>query len=526
MDFAPCPKCGAFNAPDAAACVECRSPLDAEPDATTPLLTLKPEPVAPEEPVEPAPPEPTAPAPPAAQVARPPRPTASTPQVMRPPRPAPPPPPRSPRLPLGRAIALAAALVAIAVGVKLFVFPSTKQLVAGDFRAYAPAWSPTGKHIAFLIEDKVGAHLAVFDFAKGDHVMVGDVPAPDPDGFSWSPDGKRLAYVGPGGENEWMGAIRVFDVASGQSRALAPGSAPRWRADGSLLAVCGPEMVASFDSDSEDEYNRAPAYDMQNRFCRIDAASGTITRTALAADHGMALSPMLDRVVFERYTEVAMAGEVAAAAGGDAEFQAMADTIVAGKAQNVVEGNRDLNRALEARQKKEKRRSARGVSRVPDVELFAADLDRGEPVRLSAPGEAAFPSWTPAGDRILYAANGASGIEFWTMREDGGDRQPLLEGVKVADPSSVTLSPDGKSVFFVAPVEGDPGLAKLMTGEEPADLHVAPVGGGAARRLSNKHTFKHRFAVSPDGKRIAYEVLQDVKMLSGEAKSEIWLMNR
>ena len=112
------------------------------------------------------------------------------------------------------------------------------------------------------------------------------------------------------------------------------------------------------------------------------------------------------------------------------------------------------------------------------------------------------------------------------MREDGGDRRSVLKGVNVADPSSVRLSPDGKYVFFVAPVEGDPAVAKLMTGEEPADLHEAPVGGGEARRLSNKHSFKHRFAVSPDGKRIAYEVLQDVKMLSGEGKSEIWLMNR
>lgn len=395
--------------------------------------------------------------------------------------------------------------------------------MAGDFRAYAPVWSPTGKHLAFLIEDKVGAHLAVFDFAKGDHVVVGDVAMADADGFSWAPDGKRLAYAAPGGEDSYGSSIRVLDLASGQSKALAAGSSPRWRADGSLVAVCGPEAPAAFDSDSEDAYD-PPTYDMQPRFCRIDAVSGAITRTALAADYGMSLSPLVDRVVFERYTETAMEDAVAAAGAGDAEFQAMADAAVAGKAENVIQGSRDLDRVLEARQKKEKRKAARGATGIPDVEVFAADLDRGEPVRLMAAGEAAFPSWTPAGDRILYAANGASGIEFWTIREDGGDRQPLLKGVRVTDPASLRVSPDGKQVYFVAPVEGDPGLAKLMTGEEPGDLHVAPAGGGAARRLSNKHTFKHRYAISPDGKRIAYEVLQDVKMLSGEAKSEIWLM--
>jgi Tol biopolymer transport system component len=161
-----------------------------------------------------------------------------------------------------------------------------------------------------------------------------------------------------------------------------------------------------------------------------------------------------------------------------------------------------------------------------DVEVFAADVDRGQPVRLAAGGEAAYPSWTAAGDRILFAVNGPSGIEYWTMRDDGGDRQVVLRNVKVYDPSSVRLSPDGRHVFFVAPVEGDAGVARLMTGEEPADLHVAPVGGGAPRRLSNKHSFKHRYAVSPDGKRIAYEVLEDVKMIGGAGKSEIWVMSR
>jgi dipeptidyl aminopeptidase/acylaminoacyl peptidase len=158
------------------------------------------------------------------------------------------------------------------------------------------------------------------------------------------------------------------------------------------------------------------------------------------------------------------------------------------------------------------------------VEVFAADVDGGQPVRLAAAGEAAYPSWTAAGDRILFAANGPSGIEYWTMRDDGGDRQMVLRNVKVYDPASVRLSPDGAHVFFVAPVEGD-GVARVMTGEEPADLHVAPVGG-TPRRLSNKHLFKHRYAVSPDGKRVAYEVLEDVKMIGGAGKSEIWVMSR
>jgi hypothetical protein len=63
------------------------------------------------------------------------------------------------------------------------------------------------------------------------------------------------------------------------------------------------------------------------------------------------------------------------------------------------------------------------------------------------------------------------------------------------------------------------GMAKLMTGEEAADLHVLRVGEEAPRRLKNRHTFKQRFALSPDGRRIVYEA-NDRKT----RQSELWLM--
>ena len=606
MDFAPCPKCGAMNAPEASTCAECKSPLDAEPEA--PPLALKQE--APEpEPAQFEPPEAPAPPPfdaapetlakidrleadiaqrpqaralyvqltqvyldanrpdlavavlerglaadpanvtfrhkiaqltgrPEAKVAiagvtpapavtaAPPRgqPTVRVAPVHRPTYT----PPRAPvrgGMPRGRMIAIAAAVVAVAVGVKLVVFPSTRRLVTGSFRATSPVWSPNGKHLAFLMSDDRGSKLGVYDFASGAHRVVGEATGGDDTAFSWSPDGRRLAYVAPGSEGAWGGAIHVHDVASGQSKRLAAGSSPRWRAGGALLAVCDPEPPSGGSGYGDEGM---PAYDFERRFCRIDPDTGAVTRAALAADHAMAVSPLLDRVVFERFTDVdATVAAAAAGRGGDGEFQDMADAVVAGKAENVAQGARDLNRELEARKYMEKRNAAKGVDRLPfAAEVFAADVDRGEPVLLAAAGEAAYARWTDAGDRILFATNGAAGVEFWTMREDGTDRQPVLRKVKVYDPASVRLSPDGKEVFFVAPVEADAGMARTMTGEEPADLHVAAVGAGSARRLSNKHSFKHRYAVSPDGKRIAYEVLEDVKMVGGAGRSEIWVMSR
>jgi hypothetical protein len=63
------------------------------------------------------------------------------------------------------------------------------------------------------------------------------------------------------------------------------------------------------------------------------------------------------------------------------------------------------------------------------------------------------------------------------------------------------------------------GLAQVMTGEEPADLHLVRPGDSAPRRLRNRHTFKQRFALSADGRRLVYEA-NDRKT----GASELWLM--
>ena len=70
-------------------------------------------------------------------------------------------------------------------------------------------------------------------------------------------------------------------------------------------------------------------------------------------------------------------------------------------------------------------------------------------------------------------------------------------------------------------------MAQLMTGETPADLHIAEVGGTTARRLTNQHSFKQRFALSPDGKRIVYEVIAETGTLTdSRTRSELWMMFR
>jgi Tol biopolymer transport system component len=407
--------------------------------------------------------------------------------------------------------------VALLAAVKVFVFPGTRLLAGGEFKAFAPSFSPTGKHLAFLVSDARSTQLAVHDLGRGAHRTLATVSG---EGFSWSPDGSRLAYVASGGGDDWGGSVFVVDVNTGQSRKVAAGSSPVWSGGSTLIMVCSPEPPSAA---SEDDPNPYMQTDWRQRYCRVDVATGSVSRSRLAAEWGGAVSGSVDSVVYEQVKDSAA---VATGESPEKEAERFVDRVVAGGARNFAEGSRDLNRELEAKKYEERRKAAGKSPRLPyEADVVVASLDGGSPTLVTSGGQSGFPSWTADG-RILYATNGASGIEMWSMSASGGDKKAVLSGTKLADPSAVQVTRDGRYVFFVAPVEGDPGMAKAMTGEEPADIHVAPVGGSGGTRLSNKHPFKQRFAVSPDGSKIAYEVLQDVKVIGGAGRSEIWLLRR
>jgi hypothetical protein len=298
MEFATCPSCGAFNPGSAPSCQTCHAALEAEtPPPTVPLqLEEEPVPVAAPESLAPPPVAAFAAAPEVlarvgkleAEIAQRPQARALWLQLAqiyadgqrrdlaagvieralelepgnallrhrlaqftgRPearqvvvPTASPARLPSAPAGPLSRlerrhklAFAGLAGILVLAVAGWFLLFPSTRLLVGGELSARSPSWSPTGDHLAFLVDDGQGTRLAIYDMAKRSHRVIGPVASFDSSGLSWSPDGRRLAYAGSG-DGDW-GTLQVLDVESGQSRPVGKGSAPVFRADGSLLAVC------------------------------------------------------------------------------------------------------------------------------------------------------------------------------------------------------------------------------------------------------------------------------------------------
>jgi Tol biopolymer transport system component len=103
-----------------------------------------------------------------------------------------------------------------------------------------PAWSPDGSSLAYS-SDKDSEHLQLWirDMRTGQSRRVTNL-ATQPQGASWSPDGKQIVFFNVTGM--WRVAeISVLDVATGQVRrvhdTLAQPGAPTWSPDGKRVAL-------------------------------------------------------------------------------------------------------------------------------------------------------------------------------------------------------------------------------------------------------------------------------------------------
>jgi hypothetical protein len=409
----------------------------------------------------------------------------------------------------------AAAAVLVAVGFWLLSGPS--RLVAGR----SPLFSPRGDRIAYLTEAAGGAELSVYELKTGRSQSLGRTSGFGGygEGVAWSPDGRQIAFVGAAEGEMGEEAVFVADVETGSKRALARGSSPTWSPDGlSIALVCQerPRVTATVMTDE----GELPAEFGEGWYgvCLAGVADGSVRRLQAGMGSHLAFSPLRRTIVLERFPESfaetdAGAGSVSA----DGELQALADEAVAGGATNVAQGSRDLSRAIEARGLD--KRGAEGVGSVFG-DLFALDADTGVLAALTSDGRSSSPRWTADG-RIVYVHQppGASRAELWVMGADGSGKQPLVRApVELFDPNAIAVG--GDRVVYAAPIKDvNTGLAQLMTGEDAADLHLVRAGDEAPRRLKNRHTFKQRFTLSRDGRRLVYEA-SDRKT----GQRELWLM--
>jgi Tol biopolymer transport system component len=127
-----------------------------------------------------------------------------------------------------------------------------------------PAWSPDGSQLVYS-SDKGGSLLQLWlhDMKSGQEKQLTNIST-QPQGASWSPDGKRIAFFDV--DAMWRAAsISVVDVASGKvtkvhNSLFGPGM-PVWSPDGKRLALT---MVSSYSKSFREGTNQILTMSAEN----------------------------------------------------------------------------------------------------------------------------------------------------------------------------------------------------------------------------------------------------------------------
>jgi dipeptidyl aminopeptidase/acylaminoacyl peptidase len=186
----------------------------------------------------------------------------------------------------------------------------------------------------------------------------------------------------------------------------------------------------------------------------------------------------------------------------------------------------------------------------PDVEkntrpkqIYTVRVFGGAPMQITSEGTTnQRPRWTPDGRRIVFLSNRSGSTQIWSMNPDGSDAKQITNFA--AGASGVTVSPDGQHAVFTTDVypecsdqpcndarftaEKDKVKPRVYTSllyrhwnewQSGTRKHLmsAPIDGGMTTDLApgqfDVPTFSlggaDDYAISPDGKEVAYVVNTD-----------------
>ena len=151
----------------------------------------------------------------------------------------------------------------------------------------------------------------------------------------------------------------------------------------------------------------------------------------------------------------------------------------------------------------------------PTYEIYVMDVDGGNLQNLTNnPSDDRYPSWSPDGKRVVFVSErpghfrGKAGIttEIYVMDADGGNQQRLTENRQTDWFPS--WSPDGERIVYASDRRGD---------FENFEIYVMAADGGNQQKLTNNRNYDWKPSWSPDGKRVAF-------MSERDGNAEIYVM--
>ncbi len=372
-----------------------------------------------------------------------------------------------------------------------------KRLIADDLYKLAfvsdPEMSPDGKNIAYVkthIDEKTKeyrSHIWVVPANGGKAAQYTSGPKADTSP-RWSPDGSKLAFVSDrNGDRQ----VFVLPTSGGEARQLTKmrrgAGAPVWSPDGTKIAY-----TSALDPDDKPEEYEVPLDQKQKDAVEKKKKDEplVLSRLRVKADSAMGLLP-------NRFSHIFVI-----------------DTKGQGPAHKLTQG--DFNYSS-PQWSPDGNNIAFSCNMSPDADwepwfsdIYVMSSSGGDAKKLTpSKGPSGNPVWTPDGKHLVYVGNnmefgGPTLTKLWIVPKDGGEPVCLTElfDQSIGDsgagdsrfggsPGGPYLSPDGKTVYFLASEEGRTSLWSV------------PVAGGEVRLVLGGDRQIFGFSSDDSGKTFA-----------------------
>ena len=382
--------------------------------------------------------------------------------------------------------------------IKTIASEKVTRLTGGNEPKGAPAWSPDGRHIAFLRVSAVHrVQLALIAPAGGPERIVTEIEGPGIM-LGWSRDSRWLVFTDFGSGS---GTLAAVNIDTGERSLLTsegsmsqvdmyPGVAPdgsglvfarssgdiselyyvkltpKFTAGGEPRALTShhqSSVTPAFTADSKAVVYSSGIRDDRSSLWMLPVAPGSGPPQLLFQPEGMAMYPAIS---LRRHRLAFSTGSIARKATWRLELNA--DFQPAGEPALLISSTHtDYN----AQYSPDGRHIVFHSTRPGSSEIFVSDADGKNVVRLTYFNAAitGSPRWSPDGQWIVFTSNKEGQFEIYRIRSTGGSPErltndPGMDGVP-------SFSHDGKFVYFLSNRSGSNQVWKMAAnGRDPRQI--------------------------------------------------------